>query len=226
MAHLKDIIGDTVRERCERAHLTPLEDEVRKCVLRVFAATGRPPDPGEIAEMLSGTPDIPGISPVIPEITVIQALAMLHAADILRLRGGAIVAAYPFSAAETRHLVVFSDGHAVNALCATDALGIHFMLGEDIIIRSLCPECGREIVIVLKNGKILSLDPPTAIEFVKARDRCGCHADACCPDLNFFCDADHLSRWQEQGYQSRDGVVVPLDEALEESRGIFEGLSG
>jgi mercuric reductase len=214
MAHLKDIIGDTLRDRYERANLTPIEEEVRKCVLRVFAATGCPPSSQEIPEMLS----------VPSEITVIQALARLHSADILTLRGGAIVSAYPFSAAGTRHLVVFSDGHTVNALCATDALGIHFMLGEDITVRSLCPECGREIVIVLKNGKIVSSDPPTAIEFAKARDRCGCSADACCPNLNFFCDADHLALWKERGVQSRDGVVFTLDEALDESRMIFGGL--
>jgi len=193
-------------------------------VLRVFAATGSPPSSKEITEMLSVTPDIPDMLTVPSEITVIQALARLHAADILTLRGGVIVSAYPFSAAETRHLVVFSDGHAVNALCATDALGIHFMLGKDITVRSLCPECGREIVIILKNGKVISCDPPSAIEFVKARDRCGCSADACCPDLNFFCDPNHLARWKECGLQSREGMVFTLEEALEESRMIFEGL--
>ncbi|MBP1928965.1 hypothetical protein J2741_001512 [Methanolinea mesophila] len=296
MPHLKDILGDTVRDRCERARLTPRENEVRKCVLRVFAARGSPPDPKEIADLISGTPEmreklpmareipdmvslspempdvlqgppenpdmhslppenpdispiarkrpdglplppekpdilpkIPAVSDVLPvpsEIEVLQALARLHAADILTLRGGRIVAAYPFSAAETRHLVVFSDGHTAYALCAADALGIHFLLDEDITVRSLCPECGREIVIVLEGGKIQSCDPAGAIEFVKARDRCGCHADACCPDLNFFCGPDHLAQWQECGVHSREGVVFSLEEALEESRSIFKGFLG
>ncbi len=37
MVHLKGLIGDTIRDRCECACLTLPEEEIRKRVLRVFA---------------------------------------------------------------------------------------------------------------------------------------------------------------------------------------------
>ncbi len=40
---LMDRIGETVKGRIAEAELSPLEDEIRKNILREFARNGRPP---------------------------------------------------------------------------------------------------------------------------------------------------------------------------------------
>ena len=211
MTRLIDTIGESVRERCKRANLTPLEDEIRKCILRTFARTGNPPTVQEIMKIIT----------VSSEDIVHRAIRKLRKADMLTTKANVITSAYPFSADKTRNTVVFADGHSVNALCATDALGIHFMLGEDITIRSLCPECNHEITIFLKNGMIVSRDPAGVIEYVKARTSCGCKTETCCPHINFFCGMDHLEQWKARTPSSGDGEIFTIDEALEDSRMIF-----
>ena len=139
---------ETVKDRVERANLSPLEDEIRRHILREFARRGRAPALTEIAETLKTSLS-----------TVKEAVEKLENADILLTEGEEIVSAYPFSALKTSHRVVFEDGRGVYALCATDALGVHFMLGKGITVLSLCPCCGRELKIELRDGKIASCEP-------------------------------------------------------------------
>ncbi len=145
----------------------------------------------------------------------------LHKADILTMEGGEIVSAYPFSAKPTRHKVAFPDGHEIYALCATDALGIHFMLGEDIVVRSRCPECEREMKIEVKNGEIASRDPDGVVEFVSSGDHCGCTAKTFCPFMNFFCSEVHLEKWRKKNSASGKGEMYQLQQVLEHGRYIF-----
>ena len=206
-----DIIGESFRDRCKKANLTHLENEIRKCILRTFARTGNPPTVKEIFETLT----------VPSEKSVKLAIGKLQRADILTTKAGVITTAYPFSADKTRHTVVFADGHSVNALCAIDALGIHFMMGEDITIHSLCPECNHEITLVLKKGKIASQTPSGVIEYVKVRNSCGCTTKTSCPHINFFCGTDHLEQWKARNPSSSDGEEFTVEEALEDGRMIF-----
>ncbi len=211
MTRLMETIGESVRERCKNANLSPIEDEIRKSILRIFANTGNPPTVNEIMKRI----------PASSENDVNKAIRKLREADILTLQAGVITSAYPFSAAKTRHRVVFPNGHSVNALCATDALGMHFMLGEDITIKSVCPECEHEITIVLNESRIVSRDPKNVIEYVKAGESCGCTADTCCPNINFFCGRDHLEKWITRNPAIGSGEVYSLEEALEDGRMIF-----
>jgi len=206
-----DIIGESVRDRFKKANLTSLENDVRKCILRSFARTGNPPAMQEIMAIVKAP----------SEYVVNQTIRKLHKADILTMQGEFIIAAYPFSAGKTRHTVVFADGHAVNALCATDALGIHFMMGEDITIHSLCPECYGEITIVLKGGRIISQSPASAIEHMQIRNSCGRKTETRCPTINFFCGMGHLEQWKERNPSIGEGEVYTIEEALEDGRMIF-----
>lgn len=210
MKRLMDRIRETVKGRLAEAKLTSLDDEIRKSVLREFARNGKSLTSSEIAGRL-------GISVE----TVNQAIEKLQKADILYRRGNEITSAYPFSADETRHKVIFKDGHEVYALCAADALGIHFMLTEDLIIMSRCPECEKEMKIAVKSGLIDLCNPDGIIEFVSNRERCGCVAETLCPFINFFCSNKHLEKWREKNPEYGDGEVYSLDEALEHSRTIF-----
>ena len=211
MKSLMDQIGETVRGRLAAAHLSPAEDDVRKYILKEFAKTGKAPSETTIAEAMK-----------LPSIEAAHRLVeRLHKADILTKEGAEIVSAYPFSAKQTRHKVAFPDGHEIYALCATDALGIHFMLGENIVVRSRCPECEGEIKIEVKDGKIMSCAPEGVVEFVSSGDHCGCTAKTFCPFMNFFCSQEHVEKWREKNPASSKGEMYQLHQVLEHGKHIF-----
>ena len=116
MGGLMERIGESVKGRALTAGLDPLEDALRKFVLRRFAETGMAPSLREIGDTMG-----------FPTEFVNGTLDKLERADILTRKDGEIISAYPFSALETRHRVVFVDDRRVYALCATDALGIHVL---------------------------------------------------------------------------------------------------
>ncbi len=211
MKSLMDQIGATVRGRLAEASLTQSENETRKYILKKFARTGKPPAVKEIAGAMK-----------LQSLEAVQRFVeRLDKADILTLEDGEIISAYPFSAKQTRHAVVFPDGHPVHALCATDALGIHFMLGEDITVRSRCPECEGEITIGMKDGKIVSCAPAGVVEFVSSGDHCGCTARTFCPFMNFFCSKDHVDMWRQKNPASAEGEMYQLQQVLEHGKYIF-----
>lgn len=212
MAGLIERIGESVRGRRATAKLDSVEDEIREFILRRLAANGKAPSLQEIGEEM-GLASMEFVN---------RTLDKLERADILTRKEGHIVSAYPFSAQATRHRVVFADGRRVYALCATDALGIHFMLNESITIFSRCPWCEGETEVVVKNGMIDSRKPEGMLEFVSEQERCGCTAESCCPYINFFCSGEHQARWQEQNPKLANGETYTLDEALRHGRMIFE----
>ncbi len=211
MGTIMDGIQGSVKERLADAAAFPLENDVRKYVLKEFAASGRPPTLQEIKEGLA-----------LPSVEVVsQAIGKLEAADVLSAQGGVIVSAYPFSAVETRHRVVFDDGREVYALCATDALGIHFMMNEDITVMSRCPRCESQITVVVKSGGIDSYSPEGIIEFVGGSTGCGCAAETVCPFINMFCSGEHLEQWRKDNPEYEEGEVYSVTEALEHGKAIF-----
>ncbi len=214
MKSLIEQIGGTVRGRLAEARLNQSEDETRKYILKEFAKTGKPPSEKAITEAMR-----------LPSLELAHHLVeKLHKMDILTKEGCEIISAYPFSAKPTRHKVIFKDGHEVYALCATDALGIHFMLCKDITIRSRCPECENEIKIEVKDGKVASCVPEGVVEFVSSREQCGCTAKTFCPFMNFFCSREHLEKWREKNPASGKGEMYQLHQVLEHGENIFGGF--
>jgi hypothetical protein len=212
--HVKSLIeqiGATVRGRLAEANLSQSEDETRKYILKEFARTGRPPAEKAIVEAMN----------LLSVETAHRFIERLNKADILTMEGGEIVSAYPFSAKQTRHKVVFLDGHEIYALCATDALGIHFMLGENIVVCSRCPECEGEMKIEVKDGKIASCTPEGVVEFISSGSDCGCTAKTFCPFMNFFCSREHLDKWREKNTVSSMGEMYQLQQVLEHGKYIF-----
>ena len=74
-----------------------------------------------------------------------DALTQLDDDDLIRIRGGDVDLAYPFSASPTAFLVRLADGRDRYACCATDALGIAPMIGQRIEVRSRCHHCGTPL---------------------------------------------------------------------------------
>ena len=211
MKRLMDEIAESVKSRITESQLTPSEDEIRKYILRAFARNGTPPSSEEITERLRpSSVDF-----------VNQTIGKLQNADILLRKGGEIISAYPFSALPTSNKVILKEGHQVYALCATDALGIHFMLNEDITVISQCPLCRREMQIIVKGRQIDSYDPDGIIEFVSDVENNGCTAETICPYINFFCSEEHLEEWRDVNPAYRNGEIYSLSDVLEYGRIIF-----
>jgi hypothetical protein len=205
-------IGEAVRDRISAARLSPVEEEIRKFILRTFAASGRPPTPAEIQD---------GLKPTSLD-TVRQAVKRLEEADLLVTKDGEVISSYPFSAKETRHTVVFDDGREVYALCATDALGISFMLKEDIKVNSRCPHCAGEITLVIKDGKVRSKNPHGVVELVTGKGEEGQTAKVSCPYMNFFCSRQCLEGWGAGNPGYIEGELYTVEQAVEHGRWIFE----
>jgi hypothetical protein len=208
---LMDHIGEEVRGRIEEAHLNHIEDETRKYILREFAAHGRPPAISDLKENM----ELPSIG------AVRRIVKRLHEADILMKEGDEIISAYPFSAKATRHRVAFEDGREVYALCATDALGIHFMLHRPITVHSRCPACENEMTIVMRDGGVVSSDPEGIVQFVSSSGQCGCTAKTFCPFMNFFCSKAHVAIWRERNPARGKGELYSLRQTLKYGRYIF-----
>jgi Alkylmercury lyase len=208
---LLDHIGETVRGRIAEANLSPLENATRKYIIREFAVHGKPPTMSVLIKKMK-----------LPSIEAARRIInRLDQADILTKEGGKIISAYPFSARTTRHRVVFKDGHEVYALCATDALGVHFMLHRPITVRSSCPACESEMIIEIKDGKVTSYSPTGIVQFVSSSGGCGCTAKTFCPNMNFFCSEEHAAAWREQNPALAKGELYSLRRTLEYGRHIF-----
>ena len=214
MSSLIDSIGETVKGNITKAKLNSIEEAIRKYILMEFAQTGKAPSSAEIMKGLR----LSSIS------MVTSSLAKLEENDIVLRRDGTIVSAYPFSAGETRHRVIFEDGHEVYALCSTDALGIHFMLDENITVLSRCPETGKEISIIVKDGGIASCNPKSAIEYISQGESGCCTAETCCPHINFFYSIKYLENWREKNPKYRKGEIYMPDETLKHGKSIFKGF--
>jgi hypothetical protein len=73
------------------------------------------------------------------------ALVQLDDDDLIRIRDGQIDLAYPFCTSPTAFVVRLPDGRERYACCATDALGIAPLVGQQVEIRSRCHHCGTPL---------------------------------------------------------------------------------
>jgi len=126
-----------------------------------------------------------------------QLLSELAEGDYLCLdHAGQITAAYPFSAAATRHTVQITGGASAYSMCAIDALGIASMLGTSARINSADPSTGEPIAIAV-DGSSAVWEPDTAVVFVgrTASTGEGPSASTCCGHMNFFTSQTTAAAW-------------------------------
>ncbi len=81
----------------------------------------------------------------VPVDEISPALVALDDEDLIRIQGGKIDVAYPFTASPTPFVVRLPDGQDRFACCAVDALGIAPMIGQPVEIRSRCHHCGAPL---------------------------------------------------------------------------------
>ncbi len=192
------------------------KETVLKAVLENFPTLGRAPTIPELTEMLE----------TLEMAEVSQALVGLERDDAIvrEERMGRIITAYPYSDTETSHCVAFDDGVKVWAMCALDALGIHFMTGKNIIVESTCPHSGTQIKIRLENGRVTSVKPAEVTVWL-AEKKPGekYNAITSCPGTNFFSSRETLHDWKQQA-EELNGQQLSLLDAIERSIRVFGHL--
>lgn len=193
-----------------------MDDDARvyRQMLLSFARTGQPPTTELLASALN-----------LSREQVEQSLSLLATGGSIYRdpQTHAILAAYPFSAVPTRHIVRFADGHAVYAMCAIDALGMPVMLDTDATIESRCTQCGRQISVEVKNNVLAEFSPHTTRVWYLQADACCIPALQQCPSINFFCSAGHLDIWRVS-HDDMPGAALTMDEAFAHGARIFGHL--
>ncbi len=122
-----------------------LDREIRLAVYRLFVDGGRAPVPAEIAKAVSATP-----------AQVEAGLHRLHDAHVLVLAPGTpyVWMANPLSALPTPYTTTV-DGRSFWGNCIWDALGIIAMLGGDGSVGALCPDCGDELTLEVRDRELV-----------------------------------------------------------------------
>jgi hypothetical protein len=195
------------------ARLSAAEREFYRWILRGFA-DGRIPDAVAAGETASRLGLDPG-----------EAFENLAREDLVHRDAstGEIVVAYPFSGRHTTHRVRIGRRNEVDAMCAIDALGISFMLGEatEVVSRDLVTD--EEVRIWVDPGRAVRWEPEGAAVFAGS-DRCeGPAAAVCCELVNFFASRENAERYMRER-PAVEGEVLSIPEAVEAGRIVFGGL--
>jgi ribonuclease HI len=132
------------RQSAMRDVLSPAERAVRLCVYGHFVDTARAPDVDAIARTTRLDAD--------RVVAALRRLADLHAI-VLAPASTAIWMAHPFSAVPTAY-PVDARGRTYWANCAWDAAGVLSLLGADGESRTRCADCGDEIAMTVRDGRI------------------------------------------------------------------------
>jgi hypothetical protein len=199
-----------IAERLSSACLSRQEEAVRKAILTTFADEGHAPSVQDLARALG-----------LPFASVLAACRTLAVADLIVWQDATtqIASAYPFSGSQTAHQV-FLGGHTIRyAMCAIDALGIPFMLGQGAGIRSACFYCHTPVTMDIAEGLLQRAAPSTLVVWLSEQDGC-CVAEVRCPVMNFFCEEAHLQAWHAASPQE-SGRSLSVLEALEVGKAAF-----
>ncbi len=190
----------------------PLERAVHRAILLGFSSTGSPPSMEALHRETGAS-----------RHAIQDALRRLHDSDAIRLDAdGAIVVAYPFSAALTRHHVRIGNRVEVHAMCGIDALGIPGMLSEDVRIETTDPVTGVPIIVTSIDGRT-TWEPRDAMAFVGASAGGGPSADCCCEYLNLFASRVSAAEWAA-AHPNIAGRVVTQVEAESLAKTLFGDL--
>ncbi len=178
---------------------------VRLAIYRAFASQGQPPSVAEVATQTG-----------LPEADVRAALRQLHEAHaiVLTSAGDAVRMAHPFSAAPMGFVVAAGGQGPTGYLgdrmwwggCAWDSFGIGAALGEPIEIRTLCPGCGRALVVHADPAGPPQQDLVVHVPCPARRwwdDVVGT-----CTNIRLFCSPPHIEAWAQAGPRPI-GQIIP-----------------
>jgi hypothetical protein len=134
---------------------------------------------------------------------------------------GRLVAIDGLSLQPTKHRMRLGEDEFFT-WCAADAVGIPAALAEHAEVVTACPHCSAEIVVTLRGGQ-----PRTDSGFILWLPTASCsHVfTQFCPDVNFFCNRDHLDKWRAEA-GNPEGEMLDADGAAELGRQWWAYLNG
>ncbi|MHD0398692.1 organomercurial lyase [Staphylococcus simulans] len=160
--------------------------------------------------------------------TFTEAYQSLLDKHVIVVQDHLITCLYPFATHPTLFKVQLPDHTTVYAMCAIDALGIHYTLNKPIHIEAQCAETKEPIQISLKNGQLHTNHPKTYVLFKNLSSETQC-ADSCCPEIQFFSNKKALDQYYHTHINQNITVEnhttyhdLPLNEANTVAKAIFD----
>ncbi|MGH2871581.1 MAG: organomercurial lyase [Solirubrobacteraceae bacterium] len=153
------------------------------------------------------------------------ALAELERRDAVLLdrADGSVAVAYPFCGLPTRHEVILEEsGVRAFAMCAIDALGVAFMAGEPVIVRSSDPSTGEPIEVRADPADSSTWEPVGAGVVYRVWGE-GPSASCRCPHINFVADRARAAATVDLT-DKRPSTVLNVPQAIERGRENFGSL--
>lgn len=195
-----------------------LKDPARqfhRALLRAFLTLGRAPT---VAELREPAHDAGG--------SVAALLGELVLQDVIqRDTNGIIRAAYPFSGRPTGHQVHLEGRPPLFAMCAIDALGLPFMVGQAARVMTRDPVDATliEIWIDPATGEQVWHPEETVILADQRPKLPMVAADCCCPLINAFASQAQAEAWQHTHPEAAVRLLTQ-EAAIVEARTLFEHL--
>ena len=185
--------------------------ELHRAILGTFVEQGRPLP-------------ISGAAAYLSHHSVEQAFQILAQNDlvVLDVEQQMIMGAYPLSYEVTPH-VVEVNGHAINAMCALDALSVAPMFGLETAIKSSCAMSGTPLSIHMDGEQITALDAGDELYVgIRWQTPCGAAAHSLCRDMVFLLGKEAVGKWQQRS--EIEGSVFDLDAAIAIGHAFFRPL--
>lgn len=131
---------------------------------------------------------------------------------------------YPFSMRSTNKQIILEQFDTpLYAMCAIDALGIHFTLHTKIEIKTQCEYTHHPINIIIDQQKIILVEPLSDIRVLHTDlSDISDWANNCCTQMHFFINDEALTQWlQQYGCQQKNYYNLSLQEALSIAKALF-----
>lgn len=189
--------------------------QFHRALLRAFLTLGRAPSVAELQEPAHAARG-----------SVAALLSELVLQDVIqRDTDGTIRAAYPFSGRPTAHQVHLEGRPPLFAMCAIDALGLPFMVGQAarIVTRDPVDATLIEIWIEPTTGEQVWHPEETVILADQRPKQPIIAADCCCPLINAFASRAQAAAWQHAHPEAAVRLLTQ-EAAIVEARTLFEHL--
>ena len=186
--------------------------QLHRAILNSFVEQGRPLPITEAASYLS-------------QHSVEQAFQILARNDliVLDVEQQMIMGAYPLTYEVTPH-VIEVNGHAINAMCALDALSVAPMFGVETGIKSSCAISGSPLTIHMQGEQVVTAvdEGDNLYVGIRWQQPCGAAAHSLCRDMVFLLGEEAAEKWQQRS--EIEGSVFDLPTAVAIGSAFFRPL--
>lgn len=206
-----DTLNSLLPLAVRQQQLDPELRHLHQLILRTFVEQGRPLPITDAADHLA-------------HHSVQQAFQLLAKQDliVLDVEQQMIIGAYPMTYEVTPHIVEV-NGHAINAMCALDALAVAPMFGVATSIKSSCVISGEPVFIRMFGEQVESLEAPADLHVgIRWQSPCGAAAHSLCRDMVFLGGQAAVDKWQQRS--EVEGSVFDIPAAVAIGAAFFRPL--